>query len=473
MMINIMRTKNRWRVCNIYTGEIRSVDVGRQQQKWQDKMYKMLKPIAVVLVSILVVVTVVKAGSITPPSGTPSAQFYSLNEIYTRLITNGAATGHSFDFSDSLVGTGRTLTEIYNAIPTIDASKILSGATYLGIPGTIADNGVFSLTATVSDQTVDAGYYSGGTLLGDAYLISSNIRSGINIFGVAGNSNVVNTSSGDAAEANVLSGNICWVDGSEVTGSMASVGAQEITPTTTNTTITQGYHNGSGYCGGDADLVAGNIAANANIFGVAGTLLKNQYNGSATTPATDFAFWTQALGGVDDYNDGVAGLPTGAYVGQWQTCTSGADNWCGTGDSNADKKDLSTGLVWSTNINSGNALTWFVANSCYPPGTPTYNPTACAADGDDGCQCVRLPAGSETGCLDLGDGGWRLPYQKELMQAYINGSWTNLTAAGYLYWSSTTHSSTTHDAWRVSLTNGHTGYYLKTNADSYRARCIR
>ena len=471
-----------------------------------------------ILISVLVIFSVVKAGSITPPSGTPSAQFYTLSEIYTRLTTNATATegGHDFTFADSLAGSHYTLTQIYDAIPTIVANTVKLGTSYLGVAGTLvpsggdaetgnvlsgktffgasqatwdlqtgtmADNGSFSLTCGVSDQSVTAGYYSGGTLTGDADLISANIKSGINIFGVDGDGNIVDTSSGDASAADILSSKVAYVDGSEITGSMTSVGQQTITPTTSNTTITQGYHDGTGYCEGDTDLLATNIMADVDIFGVTGTLLKTLYNGSATSGATDYEFYTQAKGGVDDYNDSQSAYPTGSYQGSWTDCVEG-NSYCGTGDSNADAKDNSTGLIWSNKIDSGgdDTQTWFWANNCYEPGTE-QNPDGeeggdpCDANGDDACQCVKITGGGETGCEALGDGNWRLPYQKELMQAYINGSSKDsvsyLSSTNYSYWSSTTKSNYTLYAWYVYLSYGSTHANTKANNTSYRIRCVR
>ncbi len=490
----------------------------------RNKIYSIL----VVCASVLIVsALVVKAGSLTPPSGSPSAKFYTLSEIYARLTTNATATEgtHSFAFSDSLAGMGKTLTEIYSAIPTITANTVKLNTSYLGVAGTLvpsggdasignvligktffglsqadwalqtgtmANNGSFTLVASLSNQNVTPGYYSGGTLTGDADLTTGNIKSGINIFRVVGDSNVVNTSLGDAIIGDILSGKKAYVGGSLVTGNIANCGSEGsqtcyatgtyyagTSKTVSNSTTSQsaGYYPAFNLATLDTDLVAANIGANANIFGVAGTLLKNQYNGSATSGATDYTFWTQALGGVDDYNDGQAAFPTGSYVGSWTDCTSGADNYCGLGatDTNADAKDLSTGLIWSVAIGIGADYTqsWFWANSCYPPETPTYNPGVCASHGDDGCQCVKLPVGSKTGCDALGDGGWRLPYQKELMQAYIDGSWTNLTSGGYIYWSSTTDSYYTPNAWIVYLYYGYTYGDLNTYAASYRVRCVR
>ena len=55
------------------------------------------------------------------------------------------------------------------------------------------------------------------------------------------------------------------------TGTMEDRGAVTYTPTTTDQTISQGYHNGSGIVQGDPDLISGNIAGGINIFGVEGS----------------------------------------------------------------------------------------------------------------------------------------------------------------------------------------------------------
>jgi len=69
----------------------------------------------------------------------------------------------------------------------------------------------------------------------DTNLASGNIRSTVSIYGVNGNPNVVNTSSGDAAASDILSGKKAWVDGSEVTG-VANTGATtNIVPKTGDT----------------------------------------------------------------------------------------------------------------------------------------------------------------------------------------------------------------------------------------------
>ncbi|HVM73592.1 MAG TPA: DUF1566 domain-containing protein [Candidatus Paceibacterota bacterium] len=96
-----------------------------------------------VLLPVLVVASVVyAAGSLMPPSGTPAATSYTLDDIYTRLTTNAGATAgnHNLSTTTSPSAPAHGLTDIYNAIPTINATKIDSGTTYLGITGTLMAN---------------------------------------------------------------------------------------------------------------------------------------------------------------------------------------------------------------------------------------------------------------------------------------------------------------------------------------------
>lgn len=62
--------------------------------------------------------------------------------------------------------------------------------------------------------TVSGGYYNATNLaIVDADLATGNIRSGTIIFGIDGDTNVVNTSSGDAQDEHILLGKKAWVDG--------------------------------------------------------------------------------------------------------------------------------------------------------------------------------------------------------------------------------------------------------------------
>ena len=94
---------------------------------------------------------------------------------------------------------------------------------------------------------------------------------------------------GDAVAANVLSSKTFYNTNAKtkVTGSMINRGAITITPGKTAQNIPAGYHNGSGYVVGDADLKAENIKSGVNIFNIIGTLgaggfVKNVQYGTAS-----------------------------------------------------------------------------------------------------------------------------------------------------------------------------------------------
>jgi hypothetical protein len=181
--------------------------------------------------------------------------------------------------------------------------------------------------------------------------------------------------------------------------------------------------------------------------------------------------YTKALGGVDDYNAGTSSppYPADTYHKTWTAC-NGGNSYCGTSDTTyAEKQDPNTGLVWSSEISTSS--NWFTANNCKYPNGLLGDDGVCNTNGEVACYCVKLTGGSKTGCEALGDGNWRLPYQKELMQAYIDGSWGNLSNAANSYWSSTTNSSSTYNAWYVTQLYGYTNNSNKTS--TYYVRCVR
>jgi len=88
----------------------------------------------------LLVVAVVKAGSLTPTTS-PGSTMYTLNDIWQKITDNDNPSlptegNHAFPPSSNPAGTMHTLADIYTEIPTLDASKILTGTTYMGVPGT-------------------------------------------------------------------------------------------------------------------------------------------------------------------------------------------------------------------------------------------------------------------------------------------------------------------------------------------------
>ncbi len=142
----------------------------------------------------------------------------------------------------------------------------------------------------------------------------------------------------------------------------------------------------------------------------------------------------------------------------WATASpvvTGDDPGSQTHNPTPGNKDPRTGLVWSQSLKNTSGTNGFATS-----GGSTYSWDASSAD-----NASRTAAQL---CLDQGN-GWRLPTQKELMQAYIDGSYFNLTNPSVNFWSVTQASATS--AWRVGLNNGNTGSSTPTNTNY--VRCVR
>ena len=110
------------------------------------------------------------------------------------------------------------------------AGDVLSGKTFYKdggkTTGSMPNNGSTSgdISTKAGTVTIPAGYTSGGTVGIDsteqAKIVSGNIKSGVTILGVSGDSNVVDTTlaSGAATAASIVSGYSAFVNGSKVDG---------------------------------------------------------------------------------------------------------------------------------------------------------------------------------------------------------------------------------------------------------------
>lgn len=82
----------------------------------------------------------------------------------------------------------------------------------------------------------------------------------------------LDTSDATAAAADILKDKTAYVNGQKVTGTITSVNAQTITPTTTDQTVNGNvFLTGVITVAGDANLLAENIKSGVTIFGVTGT----------------------------------------------------------------------------------------------------------------------------------------------------------------------------------------------------------
>jgi len=319
-----------------------------------------------VLISVLIIFTVVKATTvkITPPIGEPTATFYSLSEIYDFIASNTTATVGSpaLDFSDALEDTGRTLTEIYDALVSkISANQVKKDTIYLGVTGTLVP--------------------SGGTAA------TTDILSGKTFFGDSQTDWTLQTGTFDPWTPQWLQTKDDWVNSEGTSGEYI---LEEAVWTTVTGSPFSGY---------------------------------NSIN------------YDTGVGIIDLYSGEV-------------------------------KKDERTGLWWSdiaAQDGGGIATTTTNSFTTIPDGSRPTNGRAINF-------CNALNTASFAGYNN-----WYLPTQKELMQAYIDGSANNLVRpgdpSGYTFWSSTEYSGDSGYAFRVLLHSGAVVVLPKTN--SYNVRCVR
>lgn len=257
-------------------------------------------------------------GSVGTQTLTSEGQEYTIAEGYHNglgkvkaAITNLAAT---------VIKAGTTVGGIlgtFTSDATATASQILSGITaYVNgskITGTMSNNGALgTYTPGTSNQTIPAGYTSGGTVAGDADLVTGNIKSGANIFGVAGKTEIVDTTEASvpASASNILDGKKAYVNGSLVTGSMpdrsgdTACVSSSVSGTTLKLKASEGYRDGTNdnVTITDADFIAGNIKSGVNIFGLAGNLdAKQTASGTGTS-----VNWQLAVTGLSFQPRGIA-----------------------------------------------------------------------------------------------------------------------------------------------------------------------
>ncbi|MBI1813986.1 MAG: DUF1566 domain-containing protein [Deltaproteobacteria bacterium] len=391
------------------------------------------------------------------------------------------------------------------AVGDVLSGKTFSNASSVGITGTMPNNGAVTLTPGTADQTIVAGYHNGsGKCVGDTDLVAGNIKSGVNLFGINGSSSVVDTSSGTAVAADMLSGKTAFVNGSLVTGSVPAGSNVSGANGLKTFTIPNGLYAGSKTAtANDTNLVASNIQSGVTIFGVVGTAASSTCgngikDGSEQCDASD-------LGGQT-----CTGL--GYALGGSLTCTAG----CGFNASNC---------VAQAFPETGQTTCWDAGGAII----------ACAGTGQDG----DVKAGTPLAFTDNGDGtitdnntklvweklsddgsihdkddiytwttaqttkiatlnsmafagktDWRLPNAKEV-QSIINyqnsnpavspafntgcvASCTVLTCSCTVndyYWSSSTMQSTPSSAWGVHFDNG--AFAVGPKSSSNYARAVR
>jgi len=247
--------------------------------------------------------TLTAGDNVTAVGGSPSAS-----------IPDGVYSGKTASFSDAdlvagniasglaLFGvTGTAVLRSGNAVVgEVFTGKTFSNAGATGLTGTMPDRGAVSITPGTDNQAIAAGYHNGaGSVAGDADLVSGNIRSGVNLFGVDGNSNVVDTSAGTAASNTVAVNTMVWVNGALVTGTRAP-GTAPARVAKTGQILCFDPANGDvatvcNSCVGDCSGQDGQVSAGA---GKVNPRFTDNGNGTVTDNLTGLMWLKAALGGV-------------------------------------------------------------------------------------------------------------------------------------------------------------------------------
>lgn len=129
---------------------------------------------------------------------------------------------------------------------------------------------------------------------------------------------------GDAEEQHVLEGKTFSSElaGVGVTGTMPNVGQQIITPSTTHQDISAGYHDGTGYVVGDANLVPENIRGGVTIFDVEGNIYPpSLLPGVAGNYITDMSRSSTSGFSLDTSNEGYIEFYVTTYLARYFSST--------------------------------------------------------------------------------------------------------------------------------------------------------
>lgn len=375
-----------------------------------------------------------------------------------------------------VVGTYPSLvTPLDGATPTADLTS-LAGTTPPGnyefwdstgayYTGSIADAG--NIVPNANPQSFAVSLYRQFTVAGDSNLQPGKIKTGISIFGVAGSMD---------PETHVS----CSADGSTnciASTAFVAVDKNILTPTNIKSGTSIGGIMGSygPSCSSDGQqnclavtpfkaanpsaISPWDIRKGVTVLGVTGEIFfpRNManlttFNRTTGTSANTSITVADIYDTIDDGNNtGIFPIanPTGwaqSTGANWVMDTANDSNSNGLCDG-AEAcvfKDRLSGLMWAKD--DGMTYTWETAIT----------------------QCENLTYGTYT--------DWRVPSQKEMMQAYTNGIWKmnatdKLNLSEINYWTATTSSIATTNGAYTALNTGIVEYQSK--ASSIRAICVR
>ena len=141
-----------------------------------------------------------------------------------------------------------------------------TGKTFYAVSGG-KRTGTGTKLIAAGSENVEAGYHAATTLSTiDGDLATANIKSGITIFGIAGSTNVRDSTDADLTAAEAPTGKTFYAG-----GGAKKTGTGTKTLSAANDTVAAGYYAATTLDAVDGDLATGNIKSGVTIFGKAGS----------------------------------------------------------------------------------------------------------------------------------------------------------------------------------------------------------
>lgn len=156
--------------------------------------------------------------------------------------------------------------------------------------------GIVNITPSTTNQIYNGGYYNSiniGAVTSsiDANITSQNIVNGVNILGVVGSFEGLNTADANATYNDIIIGKTAYVNGVKITGSMNNLGALNITPSTSAQSFSAGYYNSVNISAVtsniDNNIVPNYILNGINILGVTGNFEGGTNTSDANAVSSD------------------------------------------------------------------------------------------------------------------------------------------------------------------------------------------
>ena len=261
--------------------------------------------------------TAIEGKGVTVPSATKLDGYADLVDAISQGGGGGTMQSKSVSYTPSTSAQSQAVTADagYDGLSSVAVSVAAMPSGTEGTPtatkGTVSNHSI----AVTPSVTNSAGYIEGGTKTGEAVTVSaSDVTSGYQIKTANGTYDVTNLASLIVAVPNTYTASD---EGKVVSNGalVAQTAHADVTPTTSDQTIDTTTNN-SIKVKGDADLVAGNIKKDVEIFGVTGS-----YEGSGGSDETG-----SFVAGTDQSNItlSVTALHTNVVI--WDSTVKGDDN---------------------------------------------------------------------------------------------------------------------------------------------------